>query len=109
MSRKSMPSKKQILAHWQDRIWNAPFDTETCWGCSLPGVINRCHLEPYCETQNNDVSNLVLLCSDCHNWQEMYCRLKGVDEFVYKIQKNALFMNLRLKVCNELGKIMEMI
>ena len=107
MSRKSMPSKKQILAHWQDRIWDAPTDTETCWGCGFKTVIYRCHLEPHCETQNNDVSNLVLLCTDCHCWQEMYCRFKGVDEFVDRISDSALFMRPKMMLLNSLKDIME--
>ena len=96
MPRKTMPSKKNILAYWSDKIWDAPSDTSTCWGCGCPACVERCHLVPHVETQNNDPSNLVLLCKRCHRLQENFCRMAGVDRFVDLIKDGAPFMPIAL-------------
>ena len=96
MPRGTMPSRKKILAYWSDKLWDAPTDTSMCWGCGFQGEIERCHLVPHVETQNNDPSNLVLLCRRCHRLQDIFCHMAGVDRFVDLIKDGALFMPIAL-------------
>ncbi len=85
MQREKMPSKKQILKHWAERlihdygkysmdIYEDEGITEnsqnTCFACGTMAGTLRCHIVPYHLTKNNDCENLHLLCNECHNESE---------------------------------------
>ena len=91
--RHSLPSKKAILLHWSEILWDAPTDLDTCWACGLPGVIQRAHLHPRCEGGSDDVDNLVLLCRCCHWTQET---ITDRDEFRAALIDGAPFMSARI-------------
>lgn len=93
-----MPSVNNIFDHWWRVLgleWN---DTDLCWGCGIKQeYLQRCHIHDHWESNNDDVSNLVLLCKYCHRLQEACCRTKeNREEFVVSLIDGAPFMNIRL-------------
>ena len=67
--KRKMPTKKKIFEHWENIILNSDeLDSDTCWGCGFPANLERCHIHARCESFNDDLSNLVLLCKECHRW-----------------------------------------
>lgn len=96
MPRKTMPSKSNILRYWSEILSDAPKNTSVCWGCGFDGYVERCHLVGHWKTQNNDVSNLVLLCKRCHRLQELFCSLANVDLFVGLLKDGAPFMTIAI-------------
>jgi hypothetical protein len=55
--------RKLALEHYKDRLFCAH-----C-GFGIPEVLEVAHLD--CQRQNNDVSNLVLLCPTCHKMLDL--------------------------------------
>ena len=93
-NKRKMPSKKQIFRYWESQILDLEdCDLNTCWGCGFTSTIERCHIYDRCYSFNDNVSNLVLLCRDCHKIQETLCFTEsGRINFINKlIQSNFLF------------------
>ena len=41
--------------------------------CLQGDIIERAHIDPYCQTADNSFENLVVLCPNCHSQTETYC------------------------------------
>tara|TARA_B110000902_G_scaffold238751_1_gene286867 strand:+ start:132 stop:632 length:501 start_codon:yes stop_codon:yes gene_type:complete len=73
--KRNMPSKKNILLYWQDEF-NYIKDDNTCFRCESTSLssdynaVERCHILSVCDGGCDDVSNIQLLCSDCHKKSE---------------------------------------
>lgn len=71
-----MPKSKDIAAFWaekEDSPFEVNFDSPSCFACGVDGGslkwsgFERAHLVPYSITANNEMSNIVLLCKNCHH------------------------------------------
>lgn len=94
-TKRKMPSKKNIFNYWIDKILDVEeCGTETCWACGFAGQIDRCHIHDRCESKNDNLDNLVLLCTHCHRIQEAMCKTdEGRNIFISKlIEGNFLFV-----------------
>ncbi len=96
--KRKMPSVNNIFDHWWRVLgleWN---DTDLCWGCGIKQeYLQRCHIHDHWESNNDDVSNLVLLCKFCHRLQEACCRTKeSREKFVESLIDGNPFMSIRL-------------
>ena len=91
-----MPTKKAIFQHWENKYEMELYDN-VCWGCAFPSVLYRCHLLAKCEEGKDDLDNLVLLCSFCHNIQEQNFSYnkKFSNEFKQRIIEYPPFFNVR--------------
>ena len=76
MSRKrKMPSKSKIFSHWKEGFKYIK-DDNTCFRCEATSddedcnAVQRCHILSVFEGGSDDVSNLQLLCGDCHKKSE---------------------------------------
>ena len=73
--RRNMPSRKKIFEYWREKITSA-IDDNTCFKCgfTLSGItaVDRAHILSVYDGGSDDVSNLHLLCSDCHKQSEVY-------------------------------------
>tara|TARA_R110000796_G_scaffold95908_1_gene201352 strand:- start:82 stop:582 length:501 start_codon:yes stop_codon:yes gene_type:complete len=73
--KRNMPSKKNILLYWQDEFSYIK-DDNTCFRCESTSVssdynaVERCHILSVFNGGCDDVSNIQLLCSDCHKKSE---------------------------------------
>ena len=81
--RLSMPSKKQILNHWKDKLLNLKpvldyYDCDEldkidfCFACGKICGLERAHITAVSDGGNNECSNIHLLCQSCHRESEMY-------------------------------------
>lgn len=90
-----MPSNYQIFEYWKDKMLNGEYNSvicddgePSCWACGKPiqvetqqlldecnfkeiwnrtsGQLQRCHIIPKALGGSNEVDNLFLMCSDCH-------------------------------------------
>lgn len=100
-----MPTKKAIFEHWENKHKMELYDN-VCWGCAFPSVLYRCHLLAKCKGGKDDVDNLILLCSFCHNIQENYFsdNNKLSNEFKQMIIDYPPFLNLRFNHFDSLIK-----
>ena len=98
MSKKrNMPTRKSILIHWQDILWDAPDKVNLCWACGFERRTQRCHVVAKADGGKDTVENLLLLCSDCHKLQERACMdVDTRQRFVSEIIEGAPFMQLRI-------------
>jgi hypothetical protein len=99
IAKRKMPSKIQIFRYWQNKMIDSEdIDLNVCWGCGFTAAIERCHIHDRCYSLNDNVSNLVLLCKDCHRHQESMCGTEnGRIEFVEKLINGAFLMNYRIE------------
>ena len=73
--KRNMPSKNNIFLHWKDRFKYIK-DDNTCFRCESTSVLSdynaveRCHILGVWDGGSDDVSNIHLLCSDCHKKSE---------------------------------------
>ena len=92
--RNSMPSKEKIWDYWRLRYfkgklngdkWSYVFedDEKVCFACCCYGSLERCHIVSHSEGGSEDVSNLHLLCSGCHQKTEAFG--KELPELYYAI------------------------
>lgn len=97
--KRKMPTKNKIFYYWQNILGLDPWDDkDLCWGCgfTLP-YLERCHIHDYWESNNDDVSNLVLLCKPCHGMQEACCRTEeSREKFIESLIDGAPFMSIRM-------------
>lgn len=121
-ARWQMPSKKTIFEHWapilikqynkywMDLIWDNTIQDKgkynICFACGTPTLTQRCHIHPLHSSNNNDVGNLHLPCSECHlesehidNIQCYYIWFKG---------KNPLNSGSKMRLFNQ-AKLYEML
>ena len=56
--------KRRLYAESMGRCMNPSCQRELL--CENGDIIERAHIEPYCETADNKFENLVLLCPSCH-------------------------------------------
>jgi hypothetical protein len=97
-TKRKMPSKKQIFNHWENKLTGSEdLNLNTCWSCGFEGRIERCHLHDRCYSFNDDVSNLVLLCKECHKLQESMCQTEiNRLEFINKIKQGPFLMSFKI-------------
>ena len=97
-TKRKMPSKKKIFNHWKNElIGSEDLNLNTCWSCGFDGGIERCHLHDRWASFNDDVSNLVLLCNECHKLQESMCQTEiNRLEFINKIKQGSFLMNYKI-------------
>ena len=103
--KRNMPTKKAIIEYWLNNYEIELYDN-ICWGCAFPSVLYRCHLLAKCKGGNEDLENLVLLCSFCHNIQENYFSncIETAKNFKNKIIESPPFLNIRFEYFNSLIK-----
>lgn len=105
--KRKMPSKSAIYVHWYDILWDGrrmqnnkrkgDRRYDTCWGCGFEVGTQRCHIIDRCAGGSDEVSNLVLLCVDCHRTQELVCQTdQGRKKFVEQIVDGAPFMPAKI-------------
>jgi hypothetical protein len=114
-------TKREITQFWINKYGNLQnekwyFDEEICWGCGCEtyGNIDRCHLIAYVFCQNNNIDNLILLCRNCHIYQENFTKdlenanyIKSLILQGYPFKKMMLNNNidkLNLMINNKQGK-----
>lgn len=98
--KREMPSKEKIFNHWKNILNLDPInDKNMCWGCGFNiGLLERCHIEDRWINENDNVSNLVLLCKTCHCMQETCCvNEKGRKIFIQNLIDGTPFMTIRMK------------
>ena len=76
MQRRGMPSKREIFAYWCDHEKFVKLDitvgnSDCCMACGFHFYVERCHLKAVSNGGSNDVSNLHILCKNCHTESEM--------------------------------------
>ena len=85
-NRKGMPQASKILSFWADRLigQNAKYwldveyeygilikeATSVCFACGCNAGTERAHIVPLCKGGTNDITNLHLLCKECHTESE---------------------------------------
>jgi hypothetical protein len=75
---RKMPTKKAIKDFWAEHLVKiGKFDSveelaeaDYCFACGMEEKTERCHIMPRFNQGSDDVSNLHLLCSDCHKSSE---------------------------------------
>ena len=73
MSRKrNMPSKLKILNYWKVLYKKKCLTEEICFKCGYDGYVERAHITSVYSGGSDDVSNLHLLCKNCHNDSEAW-------------------------------------
>ncbi len=77
--RKSMPSRKQVREFWDSDEGRAYLSEKTgivrsfeygCFACGCPYDLERCHIRAKSKGGSFSVSNLHLLCANCHQESE---------------------------------------
>ena len=70
-----MPSRSVVYEYWKDKLDNVINDN-TCFKCGFTtqGItsVERAHIEPVCDGGSDDVSNIHLLCKNCHTESEAW-------------------------------------
>jgi len=70
--KRNMPSRKRIVSFWQDKLDGATYE-DSCWKCGYDrGTMERAHIKAVIDGGSDDVSNLHLLCKNCHLDSEIY-------------------------------------
>ena len=66
MSRKPIEEnvKRRLFAESMGKCMNPNCKAE--FFCGDGDIIEKAHIDPYCETEDNSFENLVLLCPNCH-------------------------------------------
>jgi len=121
--RKDMPDRIKIYKYWSDflvtqylKYWLMPnnktyleygvHSENICFACGgIDYFIHRAHIVPICKGGSNEVTNLHLLCRECHLESEIYDTEQTYYKwFATKDISNSgsmLKMRNRLKVQNE--------
>jgi hypothetical protein len=96
--KRNIPTKKQIFNYWKNEIVDdLDLDLDTCWGCGFTARIERCHLHDRFYSKNDNASNLVLLCHECHIIQENMCKNeKPRLDFIEKIKQGPFLMGYKI-------------
>jgi len=88
-STRKMPSKNKIKQFWESKLIelnkfdkNEIFDDDYCFACGWLIETERCHITAHCITQSDDVSNLHLLCRQCHkNSEHLGCNPNDLSDY----------------------------
>lgn len=79
-----MPLRSKIYEYWKDKI-NTAIDDNTCFKCGFTvknvTCVERCHINSVFYGGSDDVSNLHLLCKNCHIVSEGYEKQLYFDWF----------------------------
>lgn len=108
MSRKGIPVnvERRLLAESMGRCMNPDCKEELFINNS--DIIERAHIMPYYETEDNSFDNLIVLCPNCH---KKFDKINTISENMVKewkeIRKNELekFFSEKFKSFNELKKV----
>ena len=93
MQRRGMPDKRDIFAYWCDHEKFVELDitvgnSDCCMACGFHFYVERCHLKAVSNGGSNDVSNLHILCKNCHTESEM---LNKEYYWIWLKEKNKKF------------------
>jgi len=66
--KRKMPSRKAIAVFWNDKL--DYINANRCFACSWGGKLERCHIIARCNGGNDNVENLHVLCTTCHDDSE---------------------------------------
>lgn len=105
MSRKPIEEnvKRRLFAESMGRCMNPNCKAELF--CGDGDIIEKAHIDPYCETEDNSFENLVLLCPNCHtNFDKNYAfSAEEVREWK-KIRQRELdiFFSVKLETFEQL-------
>jgi formate-dependent nitrite reductase cytochrome c552 subunit len=81
--KRNMPSRVKIFEYWKNEF--KVKNDNTCFKCGITSVfgdtiiVERAHILAVCDGGSDDVSNIHLLCKDCHRQSEAY------DGDIYKL------------------------
>ena len=104
-ARKSMPLRKKIREYWAEwLVEQQKFDSvsevmeaEYCFACGFlsgteqkPIPLHRAHILALCDGGSNDVSNIHVLCINCHESSEF---ING-DEYFFWFKNRTIFQRL---------------
>ena len=86
-----MPPKNQIIGFWVDKIQKKKLSNNVneCFACKSIVGTQRCHIKAYIENGTNEVSNLHLLCKECHIESECIDGTEYWKWFWFKEQSNS--------------------
>lgn len=65
-------SHREIVGYWAEHMDECGLSVDwaeaekLCWRCAQPRLLQRCHIVPRALGGSDDVSNLILLCGQCH-------------------------------------------
>ena len=100
-----MPSRKKILEYWSDKI-NGAKDENSCFKCGFDkGTPDRAHIKAVFQGGTDDVSNIHLLCRNCHIDSEAWdgqaydLWFKEFDYTIFKIKLMSYFLSGRPSEC----------
>lgn len=95
---RKMPSKREIVKHWNN-TYNIDLNDTFCWGCGFTGGLERAHIIPRIYCANDNADNLVLLCKFCHNHIQEPMGITG-NEAAVKFKETILdgspYMTMRM-------------
>lgn len=75
MNRKNKTWIQEVIAYWSERIyegdvgvdWGDGTAENHCWRCGCKRALQRCHIVPRSLGGSDEPSNLIPLCSMCHD------------------------------------------
>jgi len=95
---RKMPSKREIVKHWNN-TYNIDLNDTYCWGCGFTGGLERAHIIPRSYCANDNADNLVLLCKFCHNHIQEPMGItenQGALKFKETILDGSPYMTMRM-------------
>lgn len=104
-----MPSKKEILGHWEEKfaaesLYDVISTDEdglsaiACFSCGSPARVERAHITAINQGGSNEVENLHLLCRSCHSDSEIFSGPDYMDWFYWRLNQPG-YMAARLSMC----------
>ena len=111
--KRNMPSRKKIFEYWYGKLDNVA-DADSCFKCAFNiGVPDRAHIISVFDGGSDDVSNLHLLCSNCHKESEVWSGemydlwFEEEDNNVFKIKAGVLYHLGKLKLDKKLSILLD--
>ena len=100
MNERNLPSRQQIFNHWYDHKKFVELEiqvgnSDCCMACGFDYYVERCHLKAVSIGGSDDVSNLHILCKNCHVESE------NLNEKWYWIWLQNKNKNFKLSVFNQ--------
>jgi hypothetical protein len=85
---RKMPTREKIFEYWADKL-DLQGDDNTCFKCSFTSgagvAVDRAHILSVFDGGSDDVSNLHLLCGNCHLESEIWFG----DAYFYWLKSNS--------------------